>query len=330
MRGTQPVFLILVRCHRFIPAHAGNTRAAQGRRNARPVHPRACGEHLSAWPTPLTDMRFIPAHAGNTVTSSSASTPATVHPRACGEHVLPRCIFGRSSGSSPRMRGTPRGIDSYATQERFIPAHAGNTLRGAGKRRKGPVHPRACGEHRQPSCQMKQTHGSSPRMRGTLVAHLVEHKLGRFIPAHAGNTRRCGPYRWPCPVHPRACGEHSASMQTDSPPSGSSPRMRGTRLDTDLEHIFTRFIPAHAGNTLSSAAPSSVAPVHPRACGEHGGTIGCRRSMVGSSPRMRGTRSVFLAAGEQGRFIPAHAGNTRCKTTHRAPPTVHPRACGEH
>ena len=218
MRGTQPVFLILVRCHRFIPAHAGNTRAAQGRRNARPVHPRACGEHLSAWPTPLTDMRFIPAHAGNTVTSSSASTPATVHPRACGEHVLPRCIFGRSSGSSPRMRGTPRGIDSYATQERFIPAHAGNTLRGAGKRRKGPVHPRACGEHRQPSCQMKQTHGSSPRMRGTLVVkRLIEHSTVRAI-----------------------------SMALP----GSSPRMRGTlRFDAD-RFPTVRFIPAHAGNTL--------------------------------------------------------------------------------
>ena len=72
--------------NRFIPAPAGSTRGPVGVKTLVLVHPRACGEHLSAsfssWPlsgssprlrgalceskSPRIPPRFIPAPAGST------------------------------------------------------------------------------------------------------------------------------------------------------------------------------------------------------------------------------------------------------------------------
>ncbi len=52
-------------------------------------------------------------------------------------------------------------------------------------------------------------------------------------------------------VHPRACGEHFPTVAVALKDMGSSPRMLGT-LRAFVADIFpVRFIPAHAGNTVS-------------------------------------------------------------------------------
>ena len=141
--------------------------------------------------------RFIPAPAGNGASilnwmwRSTGSSPRlrgtelpTVHPRACGE---------RSNG-----RGTPaNGV------HRFIPAPAGNGQVSGRLRRPRPVHPRACGE------------------RGL---HSNQFIRPRFIPAPAGNGRRQSA---PLTVHPRACGEQHVRLRQRMA-LGSSPRLRGT------------------------------------------------------------------------------------------------------
>ena len=80
---------------RFIPARAGNTLRAPGRRSRCPVHPRASGEHsmsassrsryggssprergtLDLACLPLIFARFIPARAGNTHTDNRGRNP---------------------------------------------------------------------------------------------------------------------------------------------------------------------------------------------------------------------------------------------------------------
>ena len=99
---------------------------------------------------------------------------------------------------------------------------------------------------------------------------VVAYALRRFIPAHAGNTRRIKALQYQ--------------------PLGSSPCMRGTHGVHGFGELSGRFIPAHAGNTVESGLPHSVKAVHPRACGEH------------ADKKI----PVYLLH----RFIPAHAGNT--------------------
>ena len=106
--------------------------------------------------------------------------------------------------------------------------------------------------------------------------------------------------------------------------------MRGT-LDLLHDAGFTDgIIPAHAGNTHSTAYPDNPWRDHPRACGEHNGEDQARILRTGSSPRMRGTlrhsRPHHLHPG----IIPAHAGNTNCSRSRKSRPWDHPRACGEH
>ena len=187
--------------------------------------------------------------------------------------------------------------------------------------------------------------GSSPRMRGTQAWE----KGGRFIPAHAGNTKRSHARHSSGSVHPRACGEHGITRSSVSfsyrggehvEPSagGSSPRMRGTRGPTGrLRHpracpwivdVIERFIPAHAGNTQSQGR-------------DHRANAMALIARTGGG----GLRFIPAHAGNTGhhvlifdvvwiRFIPAHAGNTQMHSpAHKRMAkfnSVHPRACGEH
>ena len=213
------------------------------------------------------------------------------------------------------------------------------------------VHPRACGEHTPALPSSVSIFGSSPRMRGTLGRRPDPRPRRRFIPAHAGNTAPPGRPGRGASVHPRACGEHSVSVDSAVNPVGSSPRMRGTRRRSRRPVGPGRFIPAHAGNTNGSFINCDSDTVHPRACGEHSSATTGKRRESGSSPRMRGTPRTAQdrirrlpvhprACGEHAslpdsaaikrRFIPAHAGNTGQYTRAGSRVTVHPRACGEH
>ena len=196
----------------------------------------------------LAEARFIPAHAGNRIASAGTNTVMTVHPRACGEQVLSAEVRRCPGGSSPRMRGTEAAQAMPQTNPRFIPAHAGNSLVSRSISALAAVHPRACGEQKPNAYQNRIQFGSSPRMRGTVVADGVVGGHVRFIPAHAGN--RCGGVvvRWIMSVHPRACGEQWFRDHERYGQAGSSPRMRGTACTLCVIHAHTRFIPAHAGN----------------------------------------------------------------------------------
>jgi len=152
----------------------------------------------------------------------------------------------------------------------------------------------------------------------------------RFIPAHAGTTGRRCPRALARPVHPRACGDHTITLDAPATADGSSPRMRGPRTGHQRRARGRRFIPAHAGTTRTNTRPTRCTAVHPRACGDHLFSTDVVLAPTGSSPRMRGPHvGRRLGAGVR-RFIPAHAG-----TTPRAPRScgggaVHPRACGDH
>ncbi len=146
---------------RFIPAHTGNTRAANRTHDGTTGHPHVRGELTTAHgcrrrffgSSPHTRetrrllvcrncrRRFIPACAGNTKSLLAARALAAVHPRARGKHQFRPTLAYARTGSSLRSRGTlqnalphcdiARGTqftpEAATCSVRFIPACVGNT-----------------------------------------------------------------------------------------------------------------------------------------------------------------------------------------------------------
>jgi len=94
-----------------------------------------------------------------------------------------------------------------------------------------------------------------------------------LIPACAGNACTTLARLALGAVHPRVCGERAQTATLNSPYTGSSPRVRGTRVAGRRRVDARRFIPACAGNAWD-ANPWVAA-------------IG------GSSPRVRGTPAIW-------------------------------------
>ena len=207
-RGTRPHPAREGRDARFIPARAGNTRAAAPGARGSPVHPRSRGEHTASpaagsgipgssplargtprpGPAPASARRFIPARAGNTCPVNAPPCTTAVHPRSRGEHRhrIPDLTLG--DGSSPLARGTPPRRPPRPAAQRFIPARAGNTSSAPRRACRCPVHPRSRGEHLTHAVGCLAISGSSPLARGTRRRPGRGRMGGRFIPARAGNT----------------------------------------------------------------------------------------------------------------------------------------------
>jgi len=60
--------------------------------------------------------------------SISGVIPKSVYPRSRGEHQILKKLILRHTGLSPLTRGTLDFVRELAARNRFIPAHAGNTL----------------------------------------------------------------------------------------------------------------------------------------------------------------------------------------------------------
>ena len=111
--------------------------------------------------------------------------------------------------------------------------------------------------------------GSSPRMRGAQITGVSAGTATRIIPADAGSTGVVNPISLGTKDHPRGCGEHKAEHDFDKGAKGSSPRMRGARVNQRVNDEKHRIIPADAGSTAFQVAACLAYPDHPRGCGEH-------------------------------------------------------------
>ena len=198
--------------------------------------PRVRGT-LSRASTATSWSRIIPACAGNTCRSGNAAPSRRDHPRVCGEHNLIKSFVDGKTGSSPRVRGTPRTNRPHNLMPGIIPACAGNT--------------------------------QSLLLFGCRIvdAEVVD-EFG-IIPACAGNTHCMTPTSAVSWDHPRVCGEHFVSCGDFPLAKGSSPRVRGTLLGNAQTGHGRGIIPACAGNTGDGAPTRPPVRDHPRVCGEH-------------------------------------------------------------
>ena len=170
----------------------------------------------------------------------------------------------------PTPVGNTTGSADARSGGRFIPTPVGNTTATNPRLVQVPVHPHACGEHFALPKQLKPSHGSSPRLWGTLSLNRPEGCPVRFIPTPVGNTSKVSRSSLSSSVHPHACGEHLILLALGICGHGSSPRLWGTLLTRDHPTIQQRFIPTPVGNTPDQRLIESFGAVHPHACGEHG------------------------------------------------------------
>ena len=172
-------------------------------------------------------------------------------------------------------------------------------------------------------------YGSSPLTRGKpqRIAKITER--GRLIPAHAGKTTPAGACHMTPPAHPRSRGENFRMGGGGLFRSGSSPLTRGKPAAPTNVAELVRLIPAHAGKTPCSRAPSASPPAHPRSRGENGRGELSHVTSPGSSPLTRGKQVNFdsLSIGEG--LIPAHAGKTPSYRLACGRGAAHPRSRGE-
>ena len=261
-----------------------------------------------------TRARIIPAHAGQTHRMQRGFMAGPDHPRACGANVHTAYQLRFPAGSSPRMRGKRLHDRCHRQRGRIIPAHAGQTDCRFDGVAGSADHPRACGANQAPGNVSPSSCGSSPRMRGKHVRGTLPEEYRRIIPAHAGQTRSgTGGHSSPTD-HPRACGANMAGWLAGTDNIGSSPRMRGKRTGKVGGMGYLRIIPAHAGQTRSQSGLTYPATDHPRACGANNCCAVPEYPPCGSSPRMRGKRTAVAIARKIPRIIPAHAGQTVCKS----------------
>ena len=106
--------------------------------------------------------------------------------------------------------------------------------------------------------------------------------------------------------------------------------MRGARTGCQVGRLARGIIPADAGSTMVWRGGYWTRRDHPRGCGEHLYTDNVTISTRGSSPRMRGARTIVDIHRDECRIIPADAGSTSTSRVPKASTKDHPRGCGEH
>ena len=167
-----------------------------------------------------------------------------------------------------------------------------------------------CGEHPQPRTFRYDLTGSSPHVRGALIAVCRVAVRDGIIPACAGSTLTVSvssPVAWD---HPRMCGEHLLLVDAQSSRPGSSPHVRGALWSIFGADWSRGIIPACAGSTRLYRTTYQPMRDHPRMCGEHQVRDTLYGTTQGSSPHVRGARGGSAAGGSGRGIIPACAGST--------------------
>ena len=218
------------------------------------------------------------------------------------------------SGSSPLARGTSSALPAAHTYPRLIPARAGNISLRVNPFAAATAHPRSRGEHQKALGDTATVDGSSPLARGTSLRKHPAVIRDRLIPARAGNIRAGRVLDLRSAAHPRSRGEHVAAALATVPTGGSSPLARGTCESFCNSSIFSRLIPARAGNIPQQKDRQIMFTAHPRSRGEHQAVLLLFLGVFGSSPLARGTCPVWAVPDVRPRLIPARAGNIRTRS----------------
>ena len=279
--------------HGSIPAWAGNPSARGLPGPPPPVYPRVGGEPARdiirlqdkeglsprGRGTPQRTMsqscqgRSIPAWAGNPPGNRNLFPKRRVYPRVGGEPGPGTPCRPRTTGLSPRGRGTHRDLHHLVHRLGSIPAWAGNPSPAGTGPGCWTVYPRVGGEP-----QVQQLHLPPaevyPRVGGgTQVQALIDDIHVGSIPAWAGNPPSRRTSQLIQTVYPRVGGEPQLMVVIPDPDIGLSPRGRGTLWQCWVGDVYEGSIPAWAGNPIHSCITALTKRVYPRVGGEPIATV---------------------------------------------------------
>ena len=202
---------------RSIPAwcgEAGNPDASMSGRSG--PSPRVRGS-LDCLPANQTPSGSIPACAGKPRLPARQSDSIRVHPRVCGEAIRFRGRAVTATGPSPRVRGSRIPPTPHRRRAGSIPACAGKPLDTGSRSSTARVHPRVCGEARKSPVSIRSDRGPSPRVRGSRCVMVTGDAYAGSIPACAGKPARGAQGVGQGGVHPRVCGEATATTWPAAP-----------------------------------------------------------------------------------------------------------------
>ncbi len=151
----------------------------------------------------------------------------------------------------------------------------------------------------------------------------------RIIPTRVGTSVREKSRKKYTHNHPHACGDKCATTGAAVSCLGSSPRVWGQvhlRLDTLTS---TGIIPTRVGTRRVCKGRRYHHKDHPHACGDKYLCVGCRTSLLGSSPRVWGQDYVLGKLWRKHRIIPTRVGTSTDKKNAEGNGQDHPHACGD-
>ena len=173
------------------------------------------------------DNRSIPACAGEPAPVSAPSQEPQVYPRVCGGTEWPAPAEAIARGLSPRVRGNQELGKRRGSEQRSIPACAGEPQNGSQYVTFVSVYPRVCGGTRSRGSRRARLPGLSPRVRGNRRRIWLPEPNTGSIPACAGEPSQRGHPARPRGVYPRVCGGTWRSCASTTSLYGLSPRVRG-------------------------------------------------------------------------------------------------------
>ena len=255
----------------------------------------------------FSDSRDIPAPTGQPNARAVARPDNPGHPRTYGATILASTVSLGAYGTSPHLRGNPGCRRPLYFNRGDIPAPTGQ-----------PFSP--------PPLSLAL--GTSPHLRGNPgVLPLRSFRTGD-IPAPTGQPWRFAFAFFSDWGHPRTYGATLAFCLCVLFGLGTSPHLRGNRLDNHRRIPTLGDIPAPTGQPCPCKAIREPSPGHPRTYGatQDGGWLPVRP--VGTSPHLRGNLSPDSLRRLLSGDIPAPTGQPTLKPGMAATAAGHPRTYG--
>ena len=269
------------------PARAGQPGGALQHHAVPAAYPRACGAtrqirqtafdgtglpprvrgNLDVLQHPRPDRGPTPARAGQPISASALSSVTPAYPRACGATRYQLRARLAEDGLPPRVRGNRAGRPRRAHGHRPTPARAGQPARHAHKRRDREAYPRACGATSPAVGRRSICTGLPPRVRGNRGRALARDVCRGPTPARAGQPIFDMIPPAASPAYPRACGATAHEHPDAFAARGLPPRVRGNRLDEQLDRAQVGPTPARAGQPPYLSIGTWTCTAYPRACG---------------------------------------------------------------